>query len=157
MTRQTRTTSPPRYVDRTVFGTPEHVANVLRSTMDNGRLVAATAPRPVVNMPGAVMLRMRLHQPTPGTVHSPRIVTARTIAAPLPRRWRRRAAVVTAVSVLSLAVLAGVAYLVWLAVQALIAALPLLIGAALALYVLSRFLTRAGVCCPGMHCSGCKH
>jgi hypothetical protein len=157
MTRQTRTTPAPRYVDRTVVGTPAHVANVLRSTMDNGRLVAATAPRPVVNMPGTVMLRMRLHPPTPGPTPAARIVAARTAVPPLPRRWRRRAAVVTAVSVLALAVVAGLAYLVWLAVQALIAALPLLIGAALALYVLRRYLTRAGVCCPGIHCTGCKH
>jgi hypothetical protein len=156
MTRQTRTTASPRYVDRAVIGTPAHVANVLRSTMDNGRLVAATAPRIMPDDPDTVTVVVRLLAPTPGAA-AVRPVTPVAASARLPRRWRRRAAVVTAVTLLALALLAGLAYLVWLAVQALTAALPFLIGAALALFVLSRFLTRAGVCCPGLHCPGCKH
>jgi len=155
----------PRFVGRTVVGSPDHVANVLRSTMDSGRLVAATAPVPVPNAPDVVAVRMRLRAPTPsGATRSgqlkptpARLVTAYTLTSTTPRRWRRRAAVIAALTALAAGLLAGVAYLVWLAMQALIAALPVLVAAALVLAVLWSVLGRAGVCCPGLHCPGCRH
>jgi type IV secretory pathway TrbD component len=140
--------APARYVDRDVVGTPDQVANVLRNAASRGRLVAATAPVGVPGDPYRVRLRVRFRAPSPGP-------TARR--APVRRSVRRRllasGAVVTAAS----GVLAGAVYLVWLAVQALIAAGPVLLIALTVALLIWLALRRVGVCCPGLHCPGCRH
>lgn len=141
-------TTPVRYVDRDVIGAPEQVANVLRNAASRGRLVAATAPVPAPEDPTRVWVRVRFRAPSPGP-------TVRR--APVKRSVRRRLLVVGAVVTAASGVLAGVAYLVWLAVQRLIAAGPFLLVASTVVLLIWLALRRVGVCCPGLHCPGCRH
>jgi hypothetical protein len=140
--------TPVRYVDRDVIGVPEHVANVLRSAASRGRLVAATAPIPAPEDSTRVWVRVRFRAPSPGPTG---------LRAPVRRRVRRRLLVVGAVVTAASGVLAGVAYLVWLAVQRLIAAGPFLLIALTVVLLIWLALRRVGVCCPGLHCPGCRH
>jgi len=141
-----RPTMGARYIDRDVIGLPEQVVNALDNAARRGHLVSVTAPRPAPDAPGKVWVRARFLAPNPGPTASPARV----------RLNRRRAAVATGV-VAGTAVLAGLAYLVWLAVQALLAVWPVVAGALLVLFLLWLAAGRAGVCCAGLHCPGCKH
>lgn len=141
----------PAYVDRLIVGTPTEVANVLRTAERRGVLVFATAPRPVAGEQVVVTARMV----APAVTSTP--ATAGR-SRPVRRAWRsrsaaRRAGILAAaggVVVVSAALLYTVLWLVAVA-------WPLLLAAAALLFLLRRVQVRAGVCCPGLHCPGCRH
>jgi len=102
------------HVDRRVVGTPVEVTNALTTLAASGRLVAATQPRPMPAGDPWVYLIVRLLDPQP----------VEQLAAP----WYRRAGGIAAIVAGVLAVVTGLGYLVYLLVQAVIAALPLLLA-----------------------------
>jgi hypothetical protein len=134
----------PYTVDRRIIGTPAEVAATVAAVRDSGRLVAMSVPR---QMPGAdprVWVHVRF-------IDRPR--TARTAHARPARRWPT----VTAVAVPATTAVVVAGYLAVQLVRALIALLPTLAGGLVVLAVIWLLLGRAGVCCPGIHCPGCKH
>lgn len=135
-----RLAAPVLYVDRPVIGTEVEVANVLRNLRGRGQLVASTPARPVGTGDPRVQLIVRI-LPTP----------PQPVAAPWYRTPRGIAGIVATV----LVILAGLGYLAFLLVQAVIAALPLLLTVLFLTALVGAGLRRVGVCCPGLHCSGC--
>ncbi|WP_328853380.1 hypothetical protein OG994_12715 [Micromonospora globbae] len=146
MTRPITTLRRPagHAVNRRIVGTPAEVAAAVATLRDADRLLSMSIPR---QMPGT----------------DPRVwVTVRFIDRPRPARTvyarsRRRAVTVAAVAVPATV---AVAVAGWVAVQlvtALIALLPVLAGGLFVLAVIALLLRRSGVCCPGLHCPGCKH
>jgi hypothetical protein len=139
------TLDPFLHTDRTVVGNPVEVTNALTTLTATGRVVGTTRPR---RMPG----------------NDPRVyVIVRLLDRPAslgPVRRRNRLAVVAAVVGTVLLTLAGLGYLAFVLLQAVVAALPAILGVlalAAGLLLLWYRLGRAGVCCPGLHCPGCRH
>ncbi|MEV5690710.1 hypothetical protein [Micromonospora globbae] len=132
-------------VARRVVGTPGEVAAVVATLRDSNRLLSMSMPAQMPNGDGRVWVTVRF------------IDRPRAARAAAPTRAGRRWPVVTAVAVPSTAAVAVAGYLTVQLVTALIALLPLLAGGLLVLAVLTLLLRRSGVCCPGLHCPGCKH
>ena len=64
---------------------------------------------------------------------------------------------VTAIAVPATGAVVVAGWLAFQLVSALIALLPLLAGGLVLAAVLALLLRRSGVCCPGLHCPGCRH
>lgn len=125
-----------RYRDRLVVGTPTEIQNVIRSTMERGRLVAVTVPRPVDGDRVAVTIRMR--PPAPNRARN------RAVAVPASlvrhRRPVRRAGVVAAAVAVAVAAVAVLGYAVFLLVKTV---WPVLVAVALVVFWLRRKLRHA--------------
>lgn len=140
--RRDQAAAVARYIDRTVVGTPVEVTNVLAAARATGRLVSATAPRPMPTGDPRVAVTVRVLDPTPVPV---RRVSRRRLSRPATA-----ALVVTAV----LPVLIGLVYAVVVLVQTVIALIPAILAGLFLLTALWFVLGRAGAC-PGIHCPGC--
>lgn len=139
------------HVDRLIVGAPDEVAAVLRSAAHRGVLVAVTVPRPVAGGRVVVVARMVATAPAEAATGEPsRLVRHRVGRSRSIARCAGIAAVAMGVVALSGALLYAVVWLV-------VAAWPLLLAAAVVLFVLRRVQVRVGVCCPGLHCPGCRH
>lgn len=128
------------HVDQPLVGTPAQVANVLATARRQGRLIGATEPRPFAPGDDRVILTLRLVNPPEDD-----------------GQRRRRAVTIGTVVALVLAILIGLGWLVYTLIQAAIAMGSLLIGSAVLIVIAWIMLSRVGVCCPGLHCPGCRH
>lgn len=129
------------FVDRTVVGTPTEVTNVLTAAQATGRLVYASAPRPMPSGDPRVSVTVRVLDRSPTVARAPR------------RRLKRPTMVAIAVATI-LPVLIGLSYAAVLLVQTVIALIPAILAGLFLLALLWFALGRAGAC-PGVHCPGC--
>jgi len=131
---------------RTVVGDPDQVAAALRRLDARGRLIAMTPAKPLPD--GRVRVGIKLWEPAPAAVPVP---------APAPERPARRVRVVVAAVVGGLAVLAGAGLAVALVARVVVEHLALVVGAVGLALLVWVGLGKVGVCCPGLHCAGCRH
>jgi hypothetical protein len=139
------------FVDRTVVGTPTEITTVLAAAQATGRLVYASAPRPMPAGDPRVSVAVRVLDRSPTVARAPArpAVIART-----PRRRLKRPTVVAMAVTAILPVLIGLGYAIVLLVQTVIALIPAILGVLFILALLWFALGRAGAC-PGVHCPGC--
>lgn len=130
-----------RHLDRRLTGSPAYVSNVVETLRNDGRLLAASPPRPVPGDDRRVFATVRfLDTPAP-VVSTPR------------RRWPIAVAAITGCA----AVLAGLGWAVAQLVHAITASAPAIAGALFLVLLVAWLLAgRAGVCA-GLHCPGCPH
>ncbi|GAA1879183.1 hypothetical protein [Asanoa iriomotensis] len=154
MTTQLAPTDPrprvtPYTIDRRISGTPAEVAATVATLRTSARLIAMSLPRQVADDPARVWVRVRILAPRPRTaVHA----TPRPVRRVVRRRWPVAVGVTAAGAAATGAVWAVVTFL-----AALAAHWPAVVGVLVLLSLLWLSLGRAGVCCPGLHCPGCKH
>ena len=132
-------------VARRVVGTPGEVAATVATLRDSNRLVSMTMPAQMPGTDPRVWVTVRF-------IDRPR--AART---PTPTRTVPLWPVVTAIAVPATGAVVVAGWLAFQLVSALIALLPLLAGGLVLAAVLALLLRRSGVCCPGLHCPGCRH
>jgi hypothetical protein len=130
---------PVRTVRRhVIIGEPDQVAAALERVRDEDRLVEGRVEAYYAN--GRVKVIARIID-RPG---------------PQPRRRRRlRTRVVVTMLAVASVLLAVAVWLTYMLVQALIAALPIILGI-LGILLLIWIGGQLGVC-PGIHCPGCRH
>jgi hypothetical protein len=124
-------------VDTRLVGYPDEVANALRTMHERGDL--AEVPQQAQHLrDGRVAVNVRV------------IDRTRPVRHRSHRRW-------VAIGVASgTAVTAGVVYLVYLAVTALLAHLALILGTGALMLLLGWVGAGQAGACPGLHCPGCK-
>jgi hypothetical protein len=148
------TTNRNTYQDHTVVGTPQELATILQTNLANGRLIAATAPRPMPPGDPRMQIQIRLHTTTVAPYPDAYRVPADPWPAPV-RPARTRAWVAPTVAILGgLAVIATLAVLTVLVIHAILTHLAVLIGLAVVVVVLALVLGASA--CPGLHCPGCR-
>jgi hypothetical protein len=141
----------PYTIDRRIIGTPAEVAAAVATLRHSGRLITMTTPRQMPGDDPRVFVHVRILAPRPGRhgVHT---------RAAQPRTWRRRRwPLAVAGASTAVTVVAGSGYLLGRTVAPAVDGRALLAALAALLVAVWLFLGRAGVCCPGLHCPGCKH
>jgi hypothetical protein len=126
-----------RHEDRKLIGLPDDVARALVAHEARGDLISARPAQPVPGM-DYVAMAVRLRAATVSVRRSHRV------------RW------IAAGVVSGTAVVAGLGYLVYSAVRAIIQILPGMIAVTV-LIALAWFLLGQVGACPGIHCPGCRH
>ncbi|WP_090795375.1 hypothetical protein [Asanoa ishikariensis] len=138
----------PFTIDRRISGTPTEVAAAVATLRTSGRLITMTMPRQVPDDATRVWVHVRILSPRPRkAVHA-----ATRPMRVVRRRWPVAAGMTAAGTAATAAVWALVKF-----VAALAAVWPAVVGVLVLLSLLWLSLGRAGVCCPGLHCPGCKH
>lgn len=140
----------PYLIARRISGTPAEVAAAVALLRQSGRLVAMTVPRQYPGDLRRVWVDVHMHAPAT----RPAVTTY-----PHRRRLvrRRRWLVAAGAAAAAVVVVVGVVWLAVTVVAAVVAVLPVIVGALVVLGLAWLALGRAGVCCPGLHCPGCKH
>lgn len=136
--------APHQVLDRRATGTPAELAAAVATLRDSGRLVAVSPPQPMPGDDRRVFAYVRYLAPS----------TPATVAVARRRRWPS----VVAITGTAAAALAAAGWAVIQLVHAAAAAAPTIAGFLLVVAVIAWLLLgRAGVCCPGLHCPGCRH
>lgn len=150
-----------RPVRHRLVGAPSEVLAALDNAARRGSLVQVSSPR---LLPGhRVAVDLVLMEPGPADPHmadlaDPRMVGPRTPAVTGSRSWYRQVGGwlrVTA-AVLALGALAGLAYLVYLAVAWVVANFFVIVGVLLVVAVAIGLISSSGGGGGGHHCPGCK-
>jgi hypothetical protein len=142
-----------RPVRRHLIGVPTEVAAVLRNAETRGALVRVSAPTALADH--RVAVDMVVLEPAGRAVRVPHPRVA--AGAPVKPRYRRfDVRLKVAAGVCAAALLAGLGYLVYLAVLWVNAHLFLIIGSLVAVLILAGVIAAKVNAGSGSHCPGCK-